>query len=228
MFRWAVQQLLIREPDIATAVIGENGGELRSTLWSTGGTRLDVVFVDFGASVHSVAEVIADVAGLGRVLAVSESRDRDDAISVLTAGAAGYLISSEPCSMFAVAVRAVAAEGFYLSAGLSDAVFPTVAPRQLPASSAQAGLPRLSEREEQVLSLIAEGLTHGQIAARLGVAVTTVNTYVKRMRAKLLLGNKAELVRVAVERRLMSYARASPDRPGGPAPGRVAVDGVPG
>ncbi|GAA2586463.1 hypothetical protein GCM10010399_15610 [Dactylosporangium fulvum] len=60
----------------------------------------------------------------------------------------------------------------------------------------------LSEREEQVLSQIAHGLTHGQIATRLGISPHTVDTYVKRIRAKLGVGNKAELTRVALLGRL--------------------------
>jgi DNA-binding NarL/FixJ family response regulator len=56
----------------------------------------------------------------------------------------------------------------------------------------------LSEREEQVLSQISRGLTHGQIATRLGISPHTVDTYVKRIRAKLGAGNKAELTRAAL------------------------------
>ncbi|SNQ46539.1 DNA-binding response regulator, NarL/FixJ family, contains REC and HTH domains [Frankia canadensis] len=222
LFRWAVQQLLVRESDIATAVIGETPDELRRTAWSTGSDKLDVVIIDFGSNLELAAERIRDARSLGRVLAVSESLHRDDAIAILKAGSAGCLASTAPCSSFADAVRAVAADGFYLPAGLTDVVLPgevlpgkaapgeavtweVTADTPSPAALGDAGQPRLSEREEQVLSLIAQGFTHSQIATRLGLAVTTVNTYVKRTRAKLMLGNKAELVRVAMERRVVSY-----------------------
>lgn len=56
----------------------------------------------------------------------------------------------------------------------------------------------LSDRETQVLRQISRGLTHGQIATRLGISPHTVDTYVKRIRAKLGVGNKAELTRVAL------------------------------
>lgn len=56
----------------------------------------------------------------------------------------------------------------------------------------------LSGREEQVLRYIALGYTHGQVARRLGISPHTVDTYVKRIRAKLDIGNKAELTRAAV------------------------------
>ncbi|MEV0232203.1 response regulator transcription factor [Nonomuraea sp. NPDC050786] len=56
----------------------------------------------------------------------------------------------------------------------------------------------LSEREQQVLRRISQGLTHSQIATRLGISRHTVDTYVKRIRAKLGAGNKAELTRAAL------------------------------
>ncbi|MFD6247053.1 helix-turn-helix transcriptional regulator, partial [Streptomyces roseolus] len=62
------------------------------------------------------------------------------------------------------------------------------------------GMP-LSARERQVLHMLAQGLTHDQTARRLGISRHTVDTYVKRVRGKLGLGNKAELVRAA-----MAYA----------------------
>jgi len=62
----------------------------------------------------------------------------------------------------------------------------------------------LSEREEQVLRRISRGLTHSQIATALGISPHTVDTYVKRIRAKLGAGNKAELTRAALLGRLVS------------------------
>jgi DNA-binding NarL/FixJ family response regulator len=61
-----------------------------------------------------------------------------------------------------------------------------------------AGQQALSDREKDVLLRISQGLTHGQIATRLGISRHTVDTYVKRIRAKLGAGNKAELTRAAL------------------------------
>jgi DNA-binding NarL/FixJ family response regulator len=60
--------------------------------------------------------------------------------------------------------------------------------------------PRLSPREEQTLRYVAEGFTHSQIATRLGVSTTTVDTYIQRIRTKLGVGNKAQLALAAVTR----------------------------
>ncbi|WP_431936228.1 response regulator transcription factor [Micromonospora sp. RP3T] len=61
-----------------------------------------------------------------------------------------------------------------------------------------AVLPALSRREHQVLSLVARGLTHQQIARRLQISIHTVDTYVRRIKEKWKLGNKADLTRAAL------------------------------
>jgi DNA-binding CsgD family transcriptional regulator len=63
----------------------------------------------------------------------------------------------------------------------------------------------LSARERQVLHYIACGYTHGQAARRLGISPHTVDTYVKRIRAKLAVGNKAELTRAAMLGRYLQW-----------------------
>jgi DNA-binding NarL/FixJ family response regulator len=78
----------------------------------------------------------------------------------------------------------------------------------------EAGGYHLSEREEQVLRQISQGLTHGQIATRLGISPHTVDTYVKRIRAKLGVGNKAELTRAALLGRLVRKVPVQPDADG--------------
>jgi DNA-binding NarL/FixJ family response regulator len=67
-----------------------------------------------------------------------------------------------------------------------------------PTSRDPVARPALSTREQQVLAAIARGLTHAQIARRLHISVATVDTYVARIRAKLGVGNKAELTRAAL------------------------------
>ena len=62
------------------------------------------------------------------------------------------------------------------------------------------GLGALSRREREVLSLVCAGLTHAQIARRLGLSHHTIDTYAKRIRAKLGPGNKADLTRAALLR----------------------------
>jgi DNA-binding NarL/FixJ family response regulator len=102
----------------------------------------------------------------------------------LSMGAVGSVSKQEDAHTVARAIRCAAQPG-HGSAGGAAADPPTSAPA-------------LSRREEQVLQSIACGYTHGQVARRLGISPHTVDTYVKRIRAKLEVGNKAELTRAAV------------------------------
>ena len=70
--------------------------------------------------------------------------------------------------------------------------------RRTPLPAADRPETGLSPREQQVLRFIASGMTHRQVARRIGISPHTVDTYVKRVRSKFGIGNKAELTRVAL------------------------------
>jgi DNA-binding NarL/FixJ family response regulator len=116
-----------------------------------------------------------------------------DAPAYLHAGAMGVISKAESGQSIVRAVQMVTS-GTRLCATEAEPA-PSAGPPLL--ASCQ-----LSEREEQVLGQIAHGLTHGQIATRLGISPHTVDTYVKRIRSKLGVGNKAELTRAALLGRL--------------------------
>jgi DNA-binding NarL/FixJ family response regulator len=107
----------------------------------------------------------------------------------LRAGAAGVISRRESAESLVAAVQTVTSGG---QVWPEDCGAPPVAVRH------QSSGCHLSERESQVLRQISRGLTHGQIATRLGISPHTVDTYVKRIRAKLGVGNKAELTRAAL------------------------------
>ena len=122
------------------------------------------------------------------VLILGNRHDSDEK-SFLDAGASGVVSKCDPGEVIVRAVRAV-------SAGkLVCACDPT--PPE-PAERPECAGAHLSARETQVLGQISRGLTHTQIATRLGISPHTVDTYVKRIRGKLGAGNKAELTRVAL------------------------------
>ncbi|MFF4832702.1 DNA-binding response regulator [Streptomyces sp. NPDC001315] len=107
----------------------------------------------------------------------------------LVAGASGVIGRREPADCIVRAVRSVAAGAEVAPCGCTAT--------SAPEPAAAPGY-NLSDRESQVLRQISRGLTHGQIATRLGISPHTVDTYVKRIRTKLGVGNKAELTRVAL------------------------------
>jgi DNA-binding NarL/FixJ family response regulator len=120
----------------------------------------------------------------------------------LQAGASGVISKRAPAERLVAAVRAVTSGGS-VDHDAGDGL-PAVE-RSEPAAQ------HLSEREEQVLRQISCGLTHSQIATRLGISPHTVDTYVKRIRAKLGAGNKAELTRAALLGRMVRDAPAQDD-----------------
>jgi DNA-binding NarL/FixJ family response regulator len=141
-----------------------------------------------------------------------------ESIRYLQAGAAGVISKRESGERVVGAVKAVTS---------GRKVWPRdLIPSQVIQRHEVAGC-QLSEREGQVLRQISRGLTHGQIATRLGISPHTVDTYVKRIRAKLGVGNKAELTRAALLGRLVAEppARPEPDGAAAATVERLASDG---
>ena len=162
----------------------------------------DAVLIDVDALAPS--DDLAHITETARCTAVLVL-DNDAAAenAYLRAGASGVISKRQSGDHIVQAVHAVASGERVLSSGCDDTL--PAAQRQDVASY------HLSDREEQVLRQIARGLTHGQIATRLGISPHTVDTYVKRIRAKLGVGNKAELTRAALLGRLATEQTPSGD-----------------
>jgi DNA-binding NarL/FixJ family response regulator len=137
---------------------------------------------------------ITEAAKSTSVLVLINEGATDDHV-YLSAGAIGVVSKAEPAEVIVRAVQRVTSglRVWARSEEAGPAAQPEPAAQPAPAASGH-----LSDREEQVLRLIASGLTHGQIATRLGISPHTVDTYVKRIRSKLGVGNKAELTRAAL------------------------------
>jgi DNA-binding NarL/FixJ family response regulator len=113
--------------------------------------------------------------------------------AVLRAGARGYVTSHSDGSIIVDALVTAGQGGFYVCPELTERFHSEVVRN---VSDNPSGL---APREAETLRWIARGLTHSQIARRMGLTEATVNTYAKRIRAKLNAGNKAELTRIAIE-----------------------------
>jgi DNA-binding NarL/FixJ family response regulator len=112
---------------------------------------------------------------------------------LLRAGAAGYMNKETAPKELVRAVRKVLAGGRYVSAGLAEKLA-----ADLSADSARLPHERLSDREFEVLRMIASGKTVSQIAEELCLSVTTVSTHRARILEKMGLDNNAELMRYAM------------------------------
>jgi two-component system nitrate/nitrite response regulator NarL len=203
--RRGLQSILAEAGDIQVSAAVATPAELR--LGAPGAGRPDVILLDlYHDSDEPCLDVIAELRGKHKVLVVSASGRPADVLGAVRAGACGYVTKLADPPLLVAAVHTVAGGGFALSSQLADILRGELA--RVPADSGAAeSAPALSHREEEALDLIARGLTHAQAATRMGVSRTTVDTYVERIRAKLHVGNKAELTRAAFERRPLGGAR---------------------
>jgi DNA-binding NarL/FixJ family response regulator len=165
--------------------------------------RPDVVVLDLqlpdmtGVEVTSALRV-ADPAV--RVLVLSASGEQQDVLDAVKAGAAGYLLKSAARADFLDAVRRTAEGDAVFTPGLAALVlgeFRRMA--AAPAVGGSADVPTLTERETEVLRMVATGLSYKQIATRLVLSHRTVQNHVQNTLGKLQLHNRVELVRYAIE-----------------------------
>jgi DNA-binding NarL/FixJ family response regulator len=116
--------------------------------------------------------------------------------SAISRGAVGFLLKDDPMADFALAVEACLSGDSPLSPAAARAI---VEPMRDRAMHAVANLDHLTARERQVMSLLGSGLRYSEVADQLGIALGTVQTYVKRLYAKLDVNSKAEVAWLASE-----------------------------
>ncbi len=167
----------------------------------------DVFMIDPVAVPVDLAAYVDSAARFGAVLLVVDHKPTHEMADALrSVSTSGTVSRKEPADALVAAVRAVAGGRVVGDARpAAPAASPAAEPGEPEEPTAQ-----LSNREEQVLQQIAHGLTHGQIALRLGISRYTVDTYIKRIRAKLGAGNKAELTRAAMLRAFGASAAVLP------------------
>jgi DNA-binding NarL/FixJ family response regulator len=162
----------------------------------------DVVVMDLsmpGVGGAEATERIRDSSPMVKVLALTAHEDRGYLQLLLKAGASGYVLKRAAADDLVRAVRAVAAGETYIDPAVAGQL---VVARPAPGSTS----PRadLSDREAEVLQLIAQGHPIKQIANQLDVSVRTVETYRARGMEKLGIKTRAELVRYAHQRGWLS------------------------
>ena len=193
--------------DAGFAVVG-TAADGPSAVRRTLATAPDVLVLDLnlpGLQGSAVCAELAQAGSSARILVLSVSGEPADVLSAIKAGATGYLVKSARKEEFLEAVRRTADGRAVFTPGLAGLVLGEF--RRLgkqPASGAAGGrqAPQLTERETEVLRLVATGLTYRQIAAQLVISHRTVQNHVQNTLNKLHLHNRIELVRYAIERGL--------------------------
>ncbi|MCH0566413.1 MULTISPECIES: response regulator transcription factor [unclassified Streptomyces] len=143
-----------------------------------------------------------------RVLVLSASGEHADVLEAVKSGATGYLVKSASTEELRDAVRRTAVGDPVFTPGLAGLVlgeYRRLASEPAPPAGAgggEPGTPRLTDRETEVLRLVAKGLSYKQIAERLVISHRTVQNHVQNTLGKLQLHNRVELVRYAIERGL--------------------------
>jgi DNA-binding NarL/FixJ family response regulator len=186
---------------VATAATGQEA------ITRAAAVRPRVVLLDLQIPEPAGVEVTATLVGSDpsvRVLILSASGEQADVLEAVKAGATGYLVKSASKQELIAAVRAVGAGDTVFTPGLAGLVLGEY--RRL--SDTGAGgtpapdAPRLTERETEVLRLVAKGLSYKQIADRLVLSHRTVQNHVQNTLRKLQLHNRVQLVRYAIEQGL--------------------------
>lgn len=196
--RRGLRQILEAEPDLEVAGEATSGAEVMDALRIQ---RYDVVVLDITMPGRGGLEVLHEIRQKFpelRVLILSMHPEERYALRVLKAGAAGYLTKESAADELIIALRKVAAGGKYVS--------PTLAERlvdEIGTEISKSPHERLSDREHQILCMIASGMTVTGIASELHLGTNTVSTYRARLLGKLKLSNNAELTHYAIRNRLV-------------------------
>jgi DNA-binding NarL/FixJ family response regulator len=171
--------------------------------------RPDVILMDIRMpkmdGLEATRQITADQLLAGVRVLVLTTFDLDEYVyQALRAGASGFLLKDTPPSDLLTGIRVVAAGDALLAPGITRRLIAEFARRPDPARVAPAALQALTDREREVLGLVARGLSNVEIAERLVVSAATSKTYVSRLLAKLEARDRAQLVAIAYESGLVT------------------------
>lgn len=161
---------------------------------------MDVTMPDMNG-IEAARKIVTEIPGV-KVIALSMHSDRRFVLGMLEAGASGYLMKDCAFDELAKAVRSVATGQTYLSPSIAD----VLVKGYLDKVNEKISVARspLTEREREILQLLAEGQSSKEIAAHLGVSVKTVETHRRNMMQKLNMRSVAELTKYAIREGLIS------------------------
>ncbi|MEU1728274.1 response regulator [Actinomadura sp. ATCC 39365] len=202
LLRGSFTMLVDSEPDMTVVGEASTGAEAVAVVLEH---RPDVVLMDVRMPDMDGIEATRRIGDVSRVLVVTMFDLDAYVYDALRAGASGFLLKDTPPADLLAAVRVVASGEALLA--------PTVTRRLIeeftktPVAQRPQGLDRVTEREREVLLLIARGLSNEEIADHLRLSLATIKTHIGRLRTKLEARDRAQLVIAAYESGLVSARR---------------------
>jgi two-component system, NarL family, response regulator NreC len=203
ILRSGLRMLISAQPDMTVVGEAQDG---KDAVRVASETAPDVAVLDItmphGGGLHAIGE-IRKIANSVRILLLSMHDEPAYLRTALAAGAAGYVLKKSVDADLLSAIRAVHKGRTYVDSELADGLIRDFLPQRAQESSSPEKRV-LSEREAQVLKLVAEGFSSRDIAEQIYVSVKTVETYRRRFAEKLGLETRADIVRYALDLGLLS------------------------
>jgi DNA-binding NarL/FixJ family response regulator len=201
MIRAGLRMILQIEPDIEVVAEAEDG---EAALAAAARTHPDVVVMDIRMprldGVEATRRLLAGPGSHPHVLVLTTFDDDENLYEALRAGAGGFLLKNAPPEQLVEAIRTVGAGEGLLSSAVTRRVIEEFARHSPPADRPPPpALDELTERELEVLRLVAQGLSNAEIAERLVIAPATAKTHVGRVLMKLGLRDRVQAVVLAYE-----------------------------
>jgi len=206
LVRGGFRMLVEAESDMVVVAEAGDGAE---AVDAARRTRPDVVLMDIQMpgvdGIEATRQIVADPELTGVRVLVLTTFDLDEyVIESLGAGASGFVIKNTDPGQLLHGIRVVAGGEALLSPGLTRRLIARLAGRPAVLRSGRRLVEQVTERELEVLVLVAQGLSNGEIAGNLGVSHATVKTHVSRILTKLGARDRAQLVAMAYQHGVVS------------------------
>jgi len=201
--REGLKQILAKSGDLVVAGEAANGNDVlkmvREQEWGVLVTDMSMP----GRSGIELIKLVKEARPKLPVLVLSMYGEEQYAVRAIRAGASGYLNKESASEQLVTAIRKIAAGGVHVSTAVAEVLF-----NNMRGGDSVQPHEHLSDREFQVLQLIAGGKSVTDIASALNLSPKTVSTHKTRILEKMNMSNQAELIRYAIERRLIDSASA--------------------
>ncbi|HEY5823060.1 MAG TPA: response regulator transcription factor, partial [Cyclobacteriaceae bacterium] len=204
IIRVGLRGLLEREKDIEVTGEAENGNDLLLLLKKE---QPDVILMDIDmgttSGIDATREVKKNFPAI-QVLGLTMHEEQDYIVNMLEAGASGYLLKNAGREELLTAIHTVNKGDSYFSQKVSATLLQAITKqKETPTSKVHLSNVPLSDREIEVLKLIAEEHSNGEIAEKLFISVRTVDTHRRNLLEKLNVKNTAGLVKYALEKGIL-------------------------